>query len=304
MTQQATAPVEIRSVSKRFGSRVQALNDLSLTIGPGEVYGLLGPNGAGKTTALRILLGLTRPTSGIVRIFGAPPGTPLALTRIAALMDVPAFYPYLSGRDNLRLIADYLRVPYARVDPALEQVGLAGAWAGLRFGAYSLGMKQRLAVAAALVKDAQLYILDEPTNGLDPAGMAEVRAFIRSVADSGRSVLLSSHLLADAERICDRAAILRRGSLVAEGPISELRGRPQLLVRVEPLDRAHQVAAEMVGSERVQVFNGVLILLADPTEAQAINRRLVESGLAVSELRPIQPTLEDTFLRITGERPA
>lgn len=304
MTQQAPMPpVELRGVSKRFGSRVVALSDVSLTINPGEVYGLLGPNGAGKTTALRILLGLTRPTSGSVRVFGSLPGSQPALQRVAALMDVPAFYPYLSGRDNLRLVADYLDVPYARVDPALANVGL-GPWAGMRFSAYSLGMKQRLAIAGALVKDAQLYILDEPTNGLDPAGMAEVRAFIRSVADSGRSVLLSSHQLTDAERICDRAAIMRRGSLIAEGPISTLRGRPQLLIRAAPIDRAHEVVAGTIGADRVQVFNGALMLLAEPSEADGINRRLVESGIAVSELRPIQPTLEDAFLHLTGERPA
>ena len=190
----------------------------------GEVYGFLGPNGAGKTTTLRMLLGLVRPTSGTAAVLGEAPGTPGGLARIGSMVEAPAFYPYLSGRDNLRVLARHAGVGEERVDAVLAQVDLS-ARADDRAATYSLGMKQRLGVAAALLKDPELLILDEPTNGLDPAGMAEMRAFIRSLGDGGRTVVLSSHLMGEVEQVSDRVGVIRDGSLVAEGTVEELRGR-------------------------------------------------------------------------------
>jgi ABC-2 type transport system ATP-binding protein len=170
--------IETRELGKRYDGRIVAVDKLSLRVQRGEVYGFLGPNGAGKTTTLRMLLGLVRPTSGSALVLGAPPGSPESLARVGALIESPTFYPFLSGRDNLRVLARYSGAPEARIEAVLGEVDLAGR-AGDRFGTYSLGMKQRLGIAGALLKDPELLILDEPTNGMDPAGMAEMRGFIR-----------------------------------------------------------------------------------------------------------------------------
>lgn len=218
--------VEAAGLTKRYGSRITAVDALDLNVHRGEVYGLLGPNGAGKTTTLKMLLGLIRPTSGVARVLGEEPGTPSALARVGALVESPAFYPYLSGRDNLAGMARLsgVHASKSRVEEALEQVGLTSR-AGDRFKKYSTGMKQRLGVAAALVKDPELLILDEPTNGLDPKGIAEMRDLIRSLGWGERTVLLSSHMMGEVERICDRVGVIRSGRLVAEGPVAELRGQ-------------------------------------------------------------------------------
>ncbi len=187
--------MEARGLTKRYGRRITAVDGLDLSVRRGEVYGFLGPNGAGKTTTLRMLLGLIRPSSGTARVLGKKPGDPEGLARVGALVESPAFYPYLSGKDNLRVMARYSGVPYWRVDEALITVELGGR-AKDKFRKYSLGMKQRLGVAAALLKDPDLLILDEPTNGLDPKGMADIRALIRKLGQGNRTVLLSSHLLA------------------------------------------------------------------------------------------------------------
>jgi ABC-type multidrug transport system ATPase subunit len=186
--------IETRGLTKRYGDDIVAVDGLALRVRRGEVYGFLGPNGAGKTTTLRMLLGLVRPTAGGATVLGAPPGAPEGLARIGAMVEAPALYPYLSGRDNLRVLAGHAGVAEPRVDAVLEEVGLS-ARAGDRSRTYSLGMKQRLGVAAALLKDPELLILDEPTNGLDPAGMRDMRRLLRALGEGGRTVLLSSHLL-------------------------------------------------------------------------------------------------------------
>ncbi len=211
-------PVVCEKLTKRYGE-VVAVQDLDLSVRAGEVYGFLGPNGAGKTTTLRMLLGLVRPTSGRVLLHGRPPGD---LSGVGALIEGPAFYPYLSGRDNLRVLARYAGVDDRRIDVVLDLVDLADR-AKHKFATYSLGMKQRLGVAAALLKDPQLLILDEPTNGLDPAGMADMRTLIRRLGAAGSTVLISSHLLGEVEQICDRVGIIARGALVAENTVAELR---------------------------------------------------------------------------------
>src|ERR671918_480101 len=290
--------VETRGLGKRYGERIVAVDRLDLRVRRGEVYGFLGPNGAGKTTTLRMLLGLVRPTSGSALVLGAPPGSPEGLARIGALIETPAFYPFLSGRDNLRVLARQAGVREARIDGALGEVALT-ARAGDRFRTYSLGMKQRLGIAAALLKDPELLILDEPTNGMDPAGMAEMRGFIRKLGQGRRTVLLSSHLMTEVEQVSDRVGVISKGELVREGTVDELRGRESLWVRAEPLEQAERVLGAVRGVEQVARLDGGLRIAADLAAAPTINRALVEAGIAVGELRPERDSLEKVFLELT-----
>ncbi|HSC92951.1 MAG TPA: ABC transporter ATP-binding protein [Gaiellaceae bacterium] len=290
--------IETQALSKRYGERIVAVDRLAMRVCRGEVYGFLGPNGAGKTTTLRMLLGLVRPTSGSALVLGAPPGSPDGLARVGALIESPTFYPFLSGRDNLRVLARYARAPEARIEPVLEQVDLA-ARADDRFGTYSLGMKQRLGIAAALLKDPELLILDEPTNGMDPAGMAEMRRFIRGLGRGRRTVLLSSHLMTEVEQVCDRVGVISRGALVGEGTVDELRGRTSLWIRAEPVADAERVLGGLRGVEQVARSEGGLTVAADPAAAPTINRVLVEAGIAVGELRPQRASLETVFFELT-----
>ena len=290
--------IDTHALTRRYGEAIVAVDSLDLRVRRGEVYGFLGPNGAGKTATLRMLLGLVRPTSGTAAVLGEPPGAPAGLRRIGAMVEAPAFYPYLSGRDNLRVVARRGGVPEDRVARVLAQVDL-GAHAGDRATTYSMGMKQRLGVAAALLKDPELLILDEPTNGLDPAGMAEMRDFIRSLAQGGRTVLLSSHLMGEVEQMSDRVGVIREGSLVAEGTVDELRGRTGLRVRADPLPEALDLVGRLPGVGPVTTVDGALDIAADAAEAPAINRALVEAGIAVSELSPRRASLEDVFLELT-----
>jgi ABC-type multidrug transport system ATPase subunit len=291
--------IETHALTKRYGDAIVAVDELDLRVRRGEVYGFLGPNGAGKSTTLRMLLGLVRPTSGEVAVLGEPPGSPAGLARIGALVEAPAFYPYLSGRDNLRVLAGHARVPDGRVDAVLAEVGLSPR-AGDRTATYSMGMKQRLGVAAAPLKDPELLILDEPTNGLDPAGMAEMRDFIRAQPKNGRTVLLSSHLMGEIEQVSDRVGVIRAGSLVAEGTVEELRGRARLRVRAEPLTDAIRLLGAMPDVDAVTAVDGHLELAVDAGRAATINHALVDAGIAVSELAPQRDSLEDVFLELTG----
>jgi ABC-type multidrug transport system ATPase subunit len=231
---------------------------------------------------------------------GEEPGAPAGLTRIGALVESPAFYPYLSGRDNLRVMARYSGVEPSRVEEALQQVELSGR-AGDKFKKYSLGMKQRLGVAAALLKDPELLVLDEPANGLDPKGMADMRAIIRKIRGEGKTVLLSSHLLGEVEQICDRIGVILQGKLVVERTMEELRGQEGgLLVRAEPLEEAKRVVKNLPRIEDVQVVDEMLQLTVDPAHAAEINAGLVNAGMRVSELRPVERSLEEMFLELTG----
>ncbi len=297
--------VETKGLTKRFGSRITAVADLNLTVRRGEVYGFLGPNGSGKSTTLRMLLGLIRPTSGQVRVMGKKPGDPTSLRKIGTLIESPAFYPYLSGRDNLQVLASYTRVPPVRVEEVLEQVKLSRR-AKDKVKEYSMGMKQRLGVAAALLKEPELLILDEPTEGLDPKGMADVRKLIRDLGRGERTVLLSSHLLGEIEQICDRVCIVQEGRMVAEARVDELRSRDEgLTVRAEPLEEALRVARWLPGVEKAWATDdGMLRLLANPEIAAEINGGLIRAGIRVSELRPVERSLEEVFLQLTEKREA
>jgi ABC-type multidrug transport system ATPase subunit len=293
--------IETRMLSKRYEEELVAVDDLELRVRRGEVYGFLGPNGAGKTTTLRMLLGLVRPTSGEAAVLGAPPGAPEGLARIGSMVEAPAFYPYLSGRDNLRVLARYAGIEDGRVEAVLDEVHLRDRAAD-RSATYSLGMKQRLGVAAALLKDPELLILDEPTNGLDPAGMADMREFIRALGKGGRTVVLSSHLMGEVEQVTDRVGVIRAGSLVAEGTVEELRGRAGLRVRAEPLGEAARLVGGLPGVDGVTSADGLLDVTVDTAQAPAINRLLVEAGIAVSELYAQKASLEDVFLELTATR--
>jgi ABC-2 type transport system ATP-binding protein len=287
-------------LTKRYNASITAVDSLDLEVRRGEVFGFLGPNGAGKTTTLRMLLGLIRPTSGSAIVAEHRPGDPEGLRRIGSLIESPAFYPYLSGRENLKVMADYAGVPQMRVNAALEEVDLLDR-ARDPFSVYSMGMKQRLAVAAALVKDPELMILDEPTNGLDPQGVVEMRALLRRLGSGDRTVMLSSHLLNEVQQISDRVAIIRKGKLVAQGTVHELRGEPSIVVRATPSDVAHRQLDRMLGTAAVTGVDGTLRLAVDPNRAADINQALVGSGIKVSELRADERTLEEVFLSLTGE---
>ncbi|WP_405067358.1 ABC transporter ATP-binding protein [Kribbella sp. NBC_01510] len=296
------ALVEVSGLTKRYGDTL-AVDGVDLTVLPGEVYGFLGPNGAGKTTTLRILTGLIAPTSGDVRVLGGRPGQADVLGRTGSMIESPAFYPYLSGLDNLRLLAEYAEVPRQRTDEVLEQVDLAER-AKDRFSTYSLGMKQRLGVAAALLKDPELVILDEPTNGLDPAGMRDMRRLIRELGSDGRTVLLSSHLLGEVQQICDRVGIINAGRMVAEHNVEELRGEQELVVRATPRDAAQSVLTDFLGTGTVHLYDDTLRVKVDPGRAAEVNQVLVQAGIAVSELHSTERALEDIFFELTtsGEK--
>jgi ABC-2 type transport system ATP-binding protein len=285
------------ALTKRYGSTA-AVEGVDLSVRRGEVYGFLGPNGAGKTTTLRMLVGLVRPTSGRADVLGRPPGDPAGLARLGAMVETPAFYPYLSGRANLDVLARHARVPRTRIADVLEAAGLADR-AHDRFASYSLGMKQRLGVAAALLKDPELLILDEPTNGLDPIGMTEMRALIRRLGAEGRSVLLSSHQLGEAQQVCDRVGVIFKGRLVAESTVGELRGTARLVVRATPLPTAEARLVELLGPESVSRDGDELRLSVDPDRAAGVNRELMNAGVDVHELRRDERSLEDVFLAMS-----
>jgi ABC-2 type transport system ATP-binding protein len=293
--------VETKDLTKRYGagdSARLAVDRVSMTVRRGEVYGFLGPNGAGKTTTLRMVLGLIRPTSGSATVLGGPAGEPETTARIGALIEGPGFYPYLSGRDNLRTMARYRGLPDQVVDAALERVDLASRGRD-RFKSYSLGMKQRLGVAAALMGDPDVIVLDEPTNGLDPAGMADMRALIVDLAKGGQTVLLSSHLLAEVEEICDRVGVIARGRLLVESTVSELRGGRRLRVVGAPLDRALATAMRVAGEDAVQLDGSAVLVEAAPERMPEVVRALVTEGVDVHEATVSERTLEEVFFEMT-----
>src|SRR4029077_314708 len=296
-----TTIVETHSLTKRYGSGVLAVNSVDMSVRRGEVYGFLGPNGAGKTTTLRMLVGLIRPTTGTANVAGHTPGRPAGLARIGALIESPGFYPYLSGRENLMVIADKASVGKKRVDEVLDMVELASR-AGRKFGTYSTGMKQRLGVAGALLKDPVLLILDEPTSGLDPQGMAEMRKLITDIGQGDRTLVLSSHLLGEVEAICDRVGVISNGRLVTQSTVQDLLGEEGVMVRAQPADAAQEMLTRMFGPEAVSRQDGAIHLKTDPGKSMEINRQLTAAGIGVSELRPFERSLEDVFFQLTGEK--
>ena len=293
--------VETSGLTKRYGNGVLAVDSVEMSVRRGEVYGFLGPNGAGKTTTLRMLVGLIRPTSGTATVAGYTPGDPAGLAKIGSLVEAPGFYPYLSGRENLKVVADFASINHRRVEEVLDIVELTSR-AGRKFGSYSTGMKQRLGVAAALLKDPELLILDEPTSGLDPQGMAEMRKLIKDIGQGERTVLLSSHLLGEVEAICDRVGVISNGRLVTQSTVQDLLGEEGVLVRAQPADAAQEMLTRMFGPEAVSRRDGAIHLKTDPGRSMEINRQLTAAGIGVSELRPFERSLEDVFFQLTGEK--
>ncbi|HEX6195628.1 MAG TPA: ATP-binding cassette domain-containing protein [Jiangellaceae bacterium] len=285
-------------LTKRYGDQT-AVHDVNLTVRRGEVYGFLGPNGAGKTTTLRMLLGLVRPSSGSAVVLGERPGDPGAVARTGALVEGPGFYPYLSGRDNLRVMARYQGAADEEVDVVLDRVDLSGR-AKDAFRTYSLGMKQRLGVASALLGGPELLVLDEPTNGLDPAGMAEMRRLIVELAKQGHTVLLSSHLLSEVQAICDRVGVISEGRLLIESTVTELRGASTVYVRAEPVDRVLATGMKLAGDEGVRQHDGGVHLDLAGDRVPELTRALVSSGVDVHEIRPSERSLEDVFFEMTS----
>jgi ABC-2 type transport system ATP-binding protein len=300
--------VETSGLTKRFGDRV-AVDAVDLRIPRGSAFGYLGPNGAGKTTLIRMLLGLTRATSGTMHLLGrpVPAERAAALARVGAIVEEPRFHGHLTGRENLAVIAA-AREPEAhdRIDGALARTGLSQR-ADERVKRYSLGMRQRLGVARSLLADPELLILDEPTNGLDPAGMREFREMIRGFVAEGRTVLLSSHLLDEVEKICDAVAIVDRGRVVAQGPIADLaRGGAQtILIATSDEERALALFSESRAvASAVPEADGIRVSLTPEVETQAaadeLARRLVFAGLAIRRFEPARASLEQRFLEITS----
>jgi ABC-2 type transport system ATP-binding protein len=303
-----TAAIEIAGLHKAFGGlragRRVAVDGLDLVVEPGRVHGFLGPNGSGKTTTIRALLGLVMADAGSMRIFGeeVPARLPKVIGQVGAVVESPQFFPFFSGRRNLRLLAGVAGVKRKKVDEVLETVGLRDR-AGDRVKGYSLGMKQRLAIAATLLKDPKLLILDEPNNGLDPAGIREVRDLMRSLADSGVTVLLSSHILSEIQQVCDAVSIISRGKHVVTGPVSEViasRDNHDVRVKVSDLVQAASLLEESGLPVRREADHLVVSDIADPSWiTQTLSRR----RLFVSELTPLAPDLESIFLELTGTTP-
>jgi ABC-2 type transport system ATP-binding protein len=290
------------NLSKRFGSIV-AVDRLNLEVRAGEVHGFLGPNGSGKSTTVGMILGLIKPDAGRVHMFGADvTGATHSVTRrrVGAIIESPAFYPSLSGRDNLRALAMVASgVPAGRIDALLTQVGLAER-AKSDYHTYSLGMKQRLGIASTLLTDPPLVILDEPTNGLDPAGQREIRSLIPHLAREGRGVLLASHLLHEVEQVCDRVTIIRRGQVMESGLVHDLLRRDSSIeITVEQPARAAEVARSLPFVERVSVEDGHLIVVAPLDRGAEINRALAAEGLYAGAIVPRTSSLEDLFLELT-----
>ncbi|MGA7835057.1 MAG: ABC transporter ATP-binding protein [Acidimicrobiales bacterium] len=300
--------METHGLTKHFGTTV-AVDDVELLVPRGSAFGYLGPNGAGKTTLIRTLLGLTKADGGSMTLLEipVPRGRREALARVGAIVDEPRFHSHLTGRENLRLLAEARGGDSKkRIDPSLTRVGLAER-ADHKVSTYSMGMRQRLGIAACLLADPKLLILDEPMNGLDPAGMLEMREMIRSLVKEGRTVMLSSHLLDEVERTCDAVAIVDRGHVIRQGTIDDLvHGAGALVVRVESGDpsAAQQVAerSDLAASTALTASGVTVTFRAGSTRAdiEELIRRLVEGGVGVHGVQQVQASLEDWFLTVTS----
>lgn len=307
MTAAPDIAIEVEGLTKSFGGH-KVVRNLSMQVRRGEIYGFLGPNGSGKTTTIRMLLGLIQPTAGSHEVLGLPMPARAAdvLPRVGSLVEGPAFHPYLSGRANLARLdaADRCADPATastRIDAALDRVGLLPA-AGKRYRAYSLGMRQRLAIAGALLAPRELLVLDEPTNGLDPQGTREVRSLVASLAEEGATVLVSSHLLSEVEQMCSHIGVMHIGRLVAQGPVGQVRAGAQPGARVDT-DRPEDAAGVLrrMGLTEVAVDHGHARGLIGTVPPEDVVAELVRAGVPVRGFTVEVPSLEDLFVSLTGE---
>ena len=295
--------IRTEKLTRRFGD-VVAVRELDLEIASGGVVGLVGPNGSGKSTLIRLLLGLIKPTSGSAQVFDLPISDPRKYaSRVGALIESPAFVPSLSARTNLRSLARLRGISNARVDQVLDTVGLLNR-SDEPAKRFSLGMKQRLGIAAALLPDPELLILDEPTNGLDPAGIVEIRELLRGLGDEGRTVVVSSHLLSEIEAACDTLAVIRYGELLYSGPLSDLVGQAGECIETVP-EHLHDIGrlGELLAAKgwKITVHDEEVRVTAPASASADVNRVAAEAGITLSALRPHSVSLEEIFLRMTGE---
>jgi len=308
MPQSLELAIKTSSLTKQFGSQ-KAVSSIDLSVPKGSVFGFLGPNGSGKTTTIRMILGLAAASKGEIELLGHPIPKELehALPKVGALVEGPAFYPYMSGRNNLIRIDSADRNSTAstrkqRVDAALERVGLSNA-AKKKVHAYSLGMKQRLGLANALLKPREILILDEPTNGLDPQGTREVRNLIRSLAAEGITIFVSSHLLSEIEQLCSHLAVMTAGKIVAQGSLAELRNESQtrLVLKADRIDELVDLLKTQGLSKLSLKPDRVVVPVPSDFDVASLNHLLVKKKFMVSEIRLEQPSLEEYFVNLTGE---
>lgn len=304
MIEETEFAIRATSLTKRFARGV-AVDEVSLEVRRGEVYGFVGLNGAGKTTFMRMLVGLARPTSGSFEVLGQPALSNDVLRRVGAMIEGPTFFAGMTGRQNLRLLAEYARLPLPSVDTALAAVDMQQR-ADDRFRTYSLGMKQRLGLAAALLGEPELLLLDEPTNGLDPAGISAMRDLIRAQAQHGRSVFLSSHLLSEIAQVCDRVAVLHEGRVMAIGTPAEIEathaGAPRIIVSTMDVDTAVRILRAHDDVESVSASGGEVTITASRDITGAVTAALVAAGVDIAGVRREQRSLEDVFLDMTAAR--
>ncbi len=291
--------LSIQKLTKNFG-KLCAVNQLDLEVKRGQVFGMLGPNGSGKTTTLGMLMGVTNPSSGSFTWFGEP-ATHLTRKKIGAVLEHPIFYPYLSGQKNLELNAMIKGADSANIAKVLDIVELS-ARKDDKYRTYSLGMKQRLAIASALVSDPIILILDEPTNGLDPMGIAEIREIVKRIAADGKTIILASHLLDEVQKVCTHFAVLRKGKLMHSGPVDEV-GKGEETVEVMAYhDDLSILLQEFIGSGTIKKENGVFqVMMKDGFHSQDLNKFLFEKGIITSHLITKKKTLEKQFLEILAE---
>ena len=303
-----SAIIEVEGLRKRYKRHrrppTMAVDGLDLSVPQGGVFGFLGPNGSGKTTTIRCLLGLVAPTEGRTRLLGAEPSSLTSVIRkVGSLVESPTFFPTFTGRMNLELLGAVDGISKGRVTEVLERVGLTSR-ADDPFKAYSLGMKQRLGIGAALMKDPELLILDEPANGLDPAGIKEVRELLRALGAEGRTVFVSSHLLGEVQQICDRVAILSHGRCIASGAVAEVLSagrRAGLVVRLREVERGADVLRAAGFDVTLEADSGGLTVATDASDGARVTEALARQGLYLSELRAEEINLEDVFLQLTKE---
>ena len=289
----------INHLTKKFGY-LTAVKDLSFTINKGNVYGILGPNGSGKSTTLGIVLNVVNKTTGDFQWFNGSLSTHEALKKVGAIIERPNFYPYMSAYENLKLVCKIKEVDYRKIQEKLELVDL---WdrKDHKFRTYSLGMKQRLAIASALLNDPEILILDEPTNGLDPQGIHKIRSLIKKIASDGTTILLASHLLDEVEKVCSHVVVLRKGEKLYSGPVDEMiSSHGYLELRSNETDKLIQFLEEKKMFGKIKIEEGLVVAFLDqPMEAQDINKLMFENGITLSHLVKRKESLEEQFLQLT-----
>ncbi|MBX3103079.1 MAG: ATP-binding cassette domain-containing protein [Bacteroidetes bacterium] len=291
--------LEINNLSKHY-TNVQAVRSISISVPKGSIYGILGPNGSGKTSTLGMVLGVINPNSGSYRWFESDTSVSQSRKRIGALLETPNFYPYLSGRKNLEIVAAIKEVPFEDIDRVLEIVDLSDRQSS-KFKTYSLGMKQRLAIGAALLGDPEVLVLDEPTNGLDPKGIADVRTLIQREAQRGKTVLLASHIMDEVEKVCTHVAVMKKGKLLAAGTLAELiQGEETIEIAAEDMARLEQFLGTLRGVKILEVKpQFIRIAVGEELDKTELNRRLYEAGMMPTQFATKKRSLESAFLALT-----